>query len=97
MDPASFERSLRSEAPPAGLPPLLLALWYERKGDWNRAHAIAQDIDGRDAALVHAYLHRREGDLSNAGYWYRQANRPVERGDKDAEWRAIVAALLRTP
>jgi hypothetical protein len=97
VDLASFERSLTFATPPAGLPPLLLALWHERSGDWTRAHEIAQDIDSRDAALVHAYLHRREGDLSNAGYWYRQANRPVERGDMDAEWRALVAALLQTP
>ena len=93
MDLASFEQSLSAEAPPARLPPLLTALWHERKGDWRRAHEIAQDIDGRDAAWVHAYLHRREGDLPNAAYWYRHAGRPVESGNMDDEWRTIVAAL----
>jgi hypothetical protein len=90
----TFERSLGDSAPPDGLPPLLLALWHERKGGWDRAHRIAQDIDGPDAAWVHAYLHRREGDEANAGYWYRFAARPVGRGNLDEEWRAIVGALL---
>ena len=90
----SFEESLRGAAPPAGLPPLLEALWHERKGDWDQAHRIAQDIESRDAAWVHAYLHRREGDQSNAAYWYRHAGRPIERGDLAEEWRTIVAALL---
>ena len=93
MDLASFEQSLSNSAPPGGLPPLLVALWHERKGDWNRAHEIAQDINGRDAAWVHAYLHRREGDLPNAAYWYRHAGRPVDTGSMDDEWRAIVRAL----
>ena len=75
MDLAAFERSLEGAAPPPGLAPLLQALWHERRGDWERAHAIAQDIEGVDAAWVHAYLHRREGDYGNAGYWYRHARR----------------------
>jgi hypothetical protein len=94
MDLAAFERSLAATAPPANLPPLPKALWHERKGDWHLAHEIAQDIDTPEAAWVHAYLHRREGDQSNAAYWYRQAGKPVHRGDLDEEWRAIVSALL---
>ena len=73
---------------------LLRALWHERRGDWDRAHEIAQEIAGPDAAWVHAYLHRREGDQSNAAYWYRQAGHPVVRGDLDEEWRGLVEALL---
>ena len=92
-----FERSVANSTPPSELSPLLVSLWYERKGDWGRAHDIAQDIDGADAAWVHAYLHRREGDLPNAAYWYRLAGRAVERGDLDLEWRTIVAALLTRP
>ena len=95
MDYAAFEGSLADHAPPEGIEPLLQAMWFERKGNWKRAHEIAQDINSFDAARVHAYLHRREGDLPNAGYWYRQAKRPVERGDMDEEWRAIVTALLQ--
>ena len=94
MDLATYELSLEASQPPAGLTPLLEALWHERKGDWTRAHEIAQDIETEAAAWVHAYLHRREGDQSNAAYWYRHARKPVERGDLDHEWRAIVLALL---
>lgn len=96
MDLAAFERSLEEAVPPDGLPPLVEALWYERRGDWTRAHEITQDLPGRDAAWVHAYLHRREGDLWNAGYWYRQANRPVENGALDEEWRTIAGELLKS-
>ena len=94
MNLVEFERSLGRATPPAGLSPALLALWHERRGDWTRAHDIAQDDPGNDAAWVHAYLHRREGDESNAAYWYRQAAKPVAHQDLDAEWRAMVAALL---
>ena len=57
------------------LSPLLLALWHDAKGDWDGAHRVAQDVDGENAAWVHAYLHRKEGDASNADYWYRRARR----------------------
>ena len=94
MDYESFERSLGDPQPPYGVSVLLQALWHERRGDWARAHEIAQDIESADAALVHAYLHRREGDVSNAGYWYRQAGAPIVRGDLDDEWRALVTRFL---
>ena len=74
---------------------LLLALWWDGKGNWSRAHEIAQDVDDRDGAWVHAYLHRREGDEANAGYWYRQARRPVEKGDLRTEWETMVMELLQ--
>src|SRR6478752_2991228 len=70
-----FLATLDDRQPP-GVSPLLDALWFDARGQWDKAHALAQDIDGRDAALVHAYLHRKEGDLGNARYWYRQAGRP---------------------
>lgn len=73
---------------------VLLALWWDGRGDWERAHAIAQDVAGRDGAWVHAYLHRKEGDLGNAGYWYRQAGRPVARGELRTEWEAMVEEFL---
>jgi hypothetical protein len=94
MDVSTFERSLTGSLPPSDVPALLQALWHERRGDWTRAHEIAQDIETADAALVHAYLHRREGDVSNAAYWYRQAGAPIVRGDLDDEWRALVTRLL---
>lgn len=95
MTPAKFGRSLSAQLPPAGLDAPLTALWWAAKGDWDRAHAIVQDEDGANAAWVHAYLHRHEGDLPNAGYWYRGAGRPVASGPLETEYRAIVAALLR--
>jgi hypothetical protein len=72
----------------------LLALWWDGKGDWEQAHAVAQDVSSRDGAWVHAYLHRKEGDLGNAAYWYSQAGRPVARGDLDEEWTKMVDEML---
>lgn len=69
------------------------ALWHEAHGDWERAHGLAQDISGPEAAWVHAYLHRVEGDLSNADYWYRRAARPPARGPLNEEWHEIATAL----
>ena len=81
-------------APPRGIAPALAALWWARKGGWDTAHKIVMDHDGRDAAWVHAYLHRVEGDAGNAAYWYRQADKPVAGMALDREWDAIATALL---
>lgn len=89
-----FEASLKSDRPPSPAPLLLQALWHDKRGDWDRAHQIAQEIETSDGAWVHAYLHRREGDLSNARYWYRRANQPEATDSLDAEWSRIVVALL---
>jgi hypothetical protein len=72
----------------------LAALWWAAKGNWDKAHKIAQDVETVDAAWVHAYLHRVEGDLGNAGYWYRQAGKPVAKDSLDAEWERIASSLL---
>jgi hypothetical protein len=79
---------------PPGTPAALRALWLEARGDWDAAHATAQEDDGGDGAWVHAYLHRKEGDAMNAGYWYRRAGRPAATGDLRAEWEQIARALL---
>jgi hypothetical protein len=89
-----FKASLNDATPPAELPPLLLALWKDAKGDWDAAHGVAQDVDDEDGAWVHAYLHRKEGDAANAGYWYRRAGRPHSRASLSAEWDEITSALL---
>ena len=94
MTPAEFSASRSADEPPAGLGAPLQALWWAAKGDWNRAHRIVMEEEGADAAWVHAYLHRVEGDLPNAGYWYRTADKPIAAGALEAEWDAIVAALL---
>ena len=91
---AEFEQSLKTKAPPRGLAPAVAALWWAKQGDWDQAHTIVMNEDGRDAAWVHAYLHRVEGDAGNAAYWYRQAKKPAASGAVDAEWQAIAMALL---
>jgi hypothetical protein len=86
--------TLSNAAPAPDLAPPLQALWWAAKGDWNKAHNIVQDEESGDAAWVHAYLHRVEGDLGNAGYWYRRASKPVATDSLDAEWERIVSALI---
>lgn len=95
MNAARFRATLEADAPPRGVARELQALWHEAKGDWNRAHAIVQGLRGKNAAAVHAYLHRREGDLSNADYWYERAGRERVRGALDREWVTLVDSLLR--
>ena len=97
MDLIRFRASLDQAAPPAGLPLALQAMWWDGKGDWDKAHGCAQALENRAQEghwgdLVHAYLHRKEGDLDNAGYWYRRAGRSVSTISLEAEWAAIVAA-----
>jgi hypothetical protein len=94
--PDQFRRTLSKTAPPAGLPSPLAALWWSAKGEWDKAHALVMDDGSREAAWVHAYLHRVEGDLGNARYWYRQAGRAAGTGAYEAEWSEIAQALLQT-
>ena len=89
-----FRATLKLSDPPAELSPPLQALWRDARGDWNSAHAIAQDIHDETGSWIHAYLHRKEGDLANAGYWYRRANKSPARDSLDDEWARIVSALL---
>jgi hypothetical protein len=91
---ADFKASLSRAAPAPGLDAPLAALWWAAKGNWDQAHKIAQGQDTPDSAWVHAYLHRVEGDLGNAGYWYRQAGQPVAAGPLETEWERITSALL---
>lgn len=94
MDLASFRASVAAPTLPAGLSAALVALWWDARGDWQRAHAAAMQDGGAEAAWVHAYLHRKEGDLANARYWYRRAGKPMPDGPLEAEWEAIARALL---
>lgn len=82
--------------PPAGLPPLVLSLWLAKKGRWDASHEVAQDIHESDGSWVHAYLHRVEGDIGNARYWYSRAGKPAKGVDDslDQEWREIATTLL---
>lgn len=94
MDFDDFTATLGLAAPPAALTASLRALWLDKQGDFTGAHAIAQGIDTDDGARVHAYLHRKEGDLPNAQYWYRRARCPAQRGSLDEEWEALVRRFL---
>ena len=90
-----FKESLAKAKPPAELTVALAALWWAGKDNWEKAHNIVMDGGGgKDSAWVHAYLHRVEGDLDNARYWYRRAQRPLSRKPFAAEWDAIAESLL---
>lgn len=94
MNAADFIASLDGAEPAPDLNAPLAGLWWAAKGDWDRAHKIVQDESSREAAWVHAYLHRVEGDLGNAGYWYRQAGQATAKDSLEAEWQRIAATLL---
>jgi len=94
MGLAGFTASLKDTAPPEGLGRPLASLWHVAKGDWDRAHTLAQEERNQTGAWVHAHLHRVEGDLSNAAYWYGQAKRPPSAASLKEEWEEIAAALL---
>jgi hypothetical protein len=90
---ASLGSTLSNSAPETGLSPPLAALWWAAKGDWDAAHKIVQVESDANSAWVHAYLHRVEGDLSNAGYWYRQAGKAVAKDSLQSEWQRLVDEL----
>jgi hypothetical protein len=96
MNLSRFRASLKQEEPPAELGPALAGLWWDARGDWTRAHESAQQDESPAGAWVHAYLHRKEGDASNAAYWYRRAAKPVAHGSFEEEWSQIAAAFLET-
>lgn len=91
----AFRSSVSAAAPPADLGPALEALWWLKHGDWDRAHKCVQGHEGEaDCDWVHAHLHRQEGDMSNAQYWYRRAEKPVSGVSLQDEWSEIVATMF---
>jgi hypothetical protein len=95
MNLKEFRESLACGGPPQQLGVALAGLWWDAKGNWTKAHESAQQDDGPSGAWVHAYLHRKEGDESNAAYWYRRAGKTPARHSLEEEWLEIVASLLR--
>lgn len=90
-----FQASLVGAKPPAGVSAYLTALWHDGVGDWDKAHQIVQDIETAEASVIHAYLHRKEGDESNARYWYGRVGRAFPVGKTlDDEWKSLVVELL---
>ncbi len=94
MDLKGFKESLDRNTPPEDLGRALQALWYQAKGEWDTAHRLAQSPDDRIGAWVHAFLHRVEGDISNATYWYGRAGKTISSAPLNEEWEEIVSALL---
>ena len=93
MDLKTFKASTKKNKPPKDISPCLEAMWYQAKGNWEEAHRLAQSEKSSAGSWVHAFLHRVEGDLGNAAYWYRLADRPVCTSSLDDEWDEIVTAL----
>lgn len=94
MNYQEFIQSLDQQQPPNLPNSMLQALWHDGKGDWDKAHAIAQDEGSNSGSLIHAYLHRKEGDLSNAGYWYSRAGRQVPEVSIEEEWESLTKEFL---
>lgn len=95
MKIAEFRSSVTNETPPAELSPPLLALWWDAKGEWSRAHELVDELETQSGMAVHAYLHRKEGEQWNADYWYRLAGRGYHRSKLADEWTALADGLLR--
>lgn len=94
MDSDTFFKSTALAAPPPGLNVYLLAMWYDAKGDWQKAHSLVDSLHDTAACHVHAYLHRKEGDAGNAAYWYSRANKQMPRISLEEEWGQIVKTLV---
>jgi hypothetical protein len=93
MTAGAFKDSLRLQQPPGELSAHETALWWAGKGDWNKAHDIVQDLHDQLASRIHAFLHRQEGDISNAGYWYNKAHTSMPSIPPDQEWEDLVRGL----
>jgi hypothetical protein len=91
---STFKKTLSGTTPSDELSVYLKALWFDAKGDWEKAHTLIQDVPDKTAAWVHAYLHRKEGDIWNADYWYTKASKKRPSMPLDQEWEEIVSSLL---
>jgi hypothetical protein len=94
MDPTQFRATVAGGAPPEGTSLALQTLWWDAKGDWDRAHECAQQDEGKTGSIVHAYLHRKEGDMRNAGGWYSRAGRDPATVSLEEEWQSLADEML---
>jgi len=94
VNTSEFRESVKQQIPPEGLTAPLAALWWDAKGEWAQAHGLVDELESKDGMTVHAYLHRKEGSLSNAEYWYARAGREFHRPELEDEWEALVMGLL---
>lgn len=89
-----FIVTIENDEQPSKLPLYIQALWWDAKGNWEKAHSLIDSLDDKSSCRVHAYLHRREGDIWNADYWYRRANAQRPSVSLDEEWKDITMQLL---
>ena len=94
MSKSLFYESLTDSLPPAHFSVLLKSLWYDKKGDWKTAHDLVDSLAGAEAAWVHAYLHRKEGDSWNADYWYGRAKKLRPSHTLEEEWESLVVHFM---
>ena len=94
MDLAQFRATVAQGAPPDGISLALQTPWWDAKGDWDRAHGCAQADEGKTGSAVHAYRHRKEGDMRNAGGWYSRAGREPATVSLDDEWQSLAEEML---
>ena len=95
MSLEEYMNTIDRSDPPPGLSELLLSLWWDRKGEWDTAHSIAQEVPTPEGSAVHAYLHREEGSLWNADYWYSRAGRSRPEIPLEEEWTLLVEEMLK--
>lgn len=95
MSKSLFHESLSHPEPPAHFSVLLKSLWYDKKGDWKKAHDLVDSLPGAEAAWVHAYLHRKEGDIWNADYWYARAKKVRPSSTLEEEWEELVNHFIK--
>ena len=94
MDLGEFRGTLAQSEPPKGMSFALQTLWWDAKGEWDRAHQCAQKDEGKTGSAVHAYLHRKEGDMRNAAGWYSRAGRVAPTSSLETEWESLARELL---
>jgi hypothetical protein len=89
MNPEEFKNSLNEKEPPKNLSVYLISLWYDANGNWNKAHQLIQDVEDKNASAIHAYLHRKEGDIGNADYWYSRSGKKRKDISLEKEWEEL--------
>ena len=89
-----FILTIENDELPSHLPLYMQALWYDAKGDWHKAHSLIDSLNDKNSCLVHAYLHRKEGDLNNANYWYTKTHARLPQVSLAQEWKTITMDLL---
>ena len=93
MNLDDFKKSIDNEGPPSDISETLKSLWWDKKGNWDSAHSIAQEIRTAQGSAVHAYLHRKEGVIWNADYWYSRAGKVRPDIPLDQEWWQLVEEM----